>query len=144
MAAASPRRLISQVHCLVLVLDDHDDTREMYATFLTHDGHFTVESNVAPTEAFDWVRTSQPDVVVTDYRMPGLDGLEFCQQLAEHPDTRDVPRIMLTGITSEAELAPLRHLCAAVLIKPVFPADLIVEIYRVTDYECGPSSAVRS
>ena len=137
MAAASPQPQSSQMHCLVLVLDDHEDTREMYATCLLHDGHFIVESNVAPTDAFEWVRTAQPDVVVTDYRMPGLDGLEFCEQLAAHPDTRDIPRIMLTGITREVELAPLRQLCAAVLIKPVFPADLIDEIHRVTHYECG-------
>ena len=109
----------------------------MYATFLTDEGHFTVESNVAATEAFEWVLGAQPDVVVTDYRMPGLDGLEFCQQLATDPDTRDIPRILLTGITSDAELNPLRPLCAAVLIKPVFPAELIAEIYRVTHYDCG-------
>ncbi|MEO5896569.1 MAG: response regulator [Vicinamibacterales bacterium] len=75
MAAASPQPVNSQVHCLVLMLDDHEDTREMYATCLTLDGHFTVESNVLSTEAFDWVLRAQPDVVVTDYRMPGLNGL---------------------------------------------------------------------
>jgi len=69
--------------------------------------------------------------------MPGLDGFEFCQQLAAHPDTRAIPRILLTGVTSDEELAPLRKLCAAVMLKPVFPADLIVEIHRVTHSDCS-------
>ncbi len=137
MAAAYPQPVSSQMRCLVLVLDDHKDTREMYATCLTLDGPFTVESNVQPTEAFEWVLGAQPDVVVTDYRMPGLDGLEFCHQLAAHPDTRAIPRILLTGTTRDAELAPLRQLCAAVMVKPVFPADLIAEIHRVTHSDCN-------
>jgi CheY-like chemotaxis protein len=136
MTAVSAQRAGSQLHCLVLVLDDHEDTRQMYATFLTDEG-LTIESNVAPQQAIEWVRREQPDVVVTDYLMPGVDGLEFCQQLAAHPDTRHIPRILLTGVTSEAELAPLRQLCGAVLLKPVLPAELAAEISKATHYECG-------
>ena len=140
MTAASPQPGNSQLHCLVLMLDDHEDTREMYATFLEQNGHFTVESEIAPSEAFEWVRRARPAVVVTDFRMPGLNGLELCEQLAADPETRDIPRVLLTGVTSDAELEPLRQLCAAVLVKPVFPDQLIAEIHRVTAHECGRES----
>jgi CheY-like chemotaxis protein len=136
MTALSSRAHSDQ-DCVVLLLDDHQDTREMYAEALVTEGAFEVECNVDPTSALEWVKAAQPDVVVTDYRMPGLDGLELCRQLAADPATCDIPRILVSGFTSEAYLSPFRPLCAAVLTKPVLPTTLIAEIRRVVPFQCG-------
>ncbi len=67
--------------------------------------------------------SERPDVVVTDYMMPGIDGLELCRRLKANPVTVDIPVVMLTAaypLPSAAELS-----CHALLRKPVSVANLL-------------------
>lgn len=48
-------------------------------------------------QALALCRSDPPDLILLDAVMPGMDGLEVCQRLKEHPDTRDIPVIFVTG-----------------------------------------------
>ena len=48
-------------------------------------------------EAWDAIQERMPDLLVTDYQMPRLDGLELVRRIREHKETRDIPIIMLTA-----------------------------------------------
>jgi two-component system, NarL family, invasion response regulator UvrY len=67
----------------VMVVDDTDHVREMLATMLELDG-FTVVAKVASgQEAIDTVAATKPNIVVMDYKMPGMDGLTATRRVRE-------------------------------------------------------------
>ena len=79
----------------VLLVDDEEMVLSSLASFLRLETDYVVESRVDPEEALAWGREHDVDVVVSDYLMPGMDGIEF---LKAFRDLRPhAPRILLTG-----------------------------------------------
>jgi CheY-like chemotaxis protein len=115
---------------LVLLIDDHEDTRDMYCEYLrTVDGIGVVEG-VTPETAFARSLQTLPSVIVTDYKMAGVDGFELCNRLRAHPATSHIPLVMLTGHGAADDLQKFLSVCAAVLLKPVDPETLLAELRR--------------
>jgi CheY-like chemotaxis protein len=70
----------------VLVVDDTDHVRRMLTTMLSVDGFEVVGGASDGPSAIEAVTTGQPDVVVIDYKMPAMDGLETARRIrADHP-----------------------------------------------------------
>ncbi|MBV9410841.1 MAG: response regulator transcription factor [Acidimicrobiia bacterium] len=67
----------------VMVVDDTDHVRQMLASMLTLDGFEVVEEAASGNEAVRRIEGADPDVVVIDYRMPGMDGLETARTIKE-------------------------------------------------------------
>ena len=78
----------------VLVVDDDDTVREVLRRYLTRDGHEVIEAADGIT-GLNLARTEQPDLLVLDLMLPGMDGLDVCRELRK---TSDVPVIMLTAL----------------------------------------------
>ncbi|HEX4979205.1 MAG TPA: response regulator [Acidimicrobiales bacterium] len=68
----------------VLVVDDTDHVRRMLTTMLTVDGFEVVGSAADGPAAIEAAAAHRPHVVVVDYRMPAMDGLETARRLKEH------------------------------------------------------------
>ena len=84
----------------VLHVDDDEGILDLYTTFLekNHD-LLSVHSKLDPMEALDYLETTDIDCIVSDYDRPGLDGIEFLEQVREkYPD---LPFILCTGKGSE-------------------------------------------
>jgi two-component system, cell cycle response regulator DivK len=107
---------------LVLVIDDSDDTREMYAVALRLDG-FTVEEARDGQEALHKAVELLPDIIITDLVMPVIDGWETIQRLKADERTQRIPIIACSG-----EEAPSgTHDCRAdVLLPKPCPLDLLL------------------
>src|SRR5262245_849591 len=89
-------RLQPDLPPVVLVVDDHADTREMYATFLTAMGlHIREASSCA--EALAALASGAIDAVVLDRRLPDGDGADVVRALRADPRTRSVAAIVLSG-----------------------------------------------
>jgi len=108
----------------VLLVEDHDDTREAMREHLTMSGALVLTAQTA-IEALPQVVMS--DVVVTDLAMSGRDG----RWLVGHVETstRPVPVIAVTGYGEDYDLSGAPF--ARVLTKPVDPATLAAEILQV-------------
>ena len=66
-----------------MVVDDTDHVRQMLTSMLTLDGFEVVEEAASGHEAVRRIEGADPDVVVIDYRMPGMDGLETARNIKE-------------------------------------------------------------
>ena len=101
----------------VLVVDDDDAMRDFLTLGLSTSG-FTVETRRSSREALEYLATSDVDVVVTDWHMPGDDGLELCRRAGErYPD---VPVLVLTAFgTYEGAVDAIRVGAYDFLSKPI-------------------------
>ena len=129
---------------LVLIVDDHDDTREMYVASLAASGFEAIAAGDG-AHAYCQAQESHPDIVVTDLTLRGADGWQLIQDLKREPRTRDIPIVLLTG-HAEPQLRERaeREGCAAFFVKPCLPDDLAAELRhvldRTVDHERVPAS----
>ena len=116
---------------LVLVVEDFADAREMYAAFLTLSGMRVLEA-ADGEEAVRVATDSQPDAIVMDLALPGIDGCEATRRLRADPRTAHIPVIALSGQVLPRHADAARHAgCAVVLLKPLLPERLVAEVRRV-------------
>lgn len=115
---------------LVLVVDDYQDCREMYAAYLALAG-FRVLGARDGQEAVELTRVALPDVVLMDLSLPGMDGCEATRRLKSDPRTRDLPVVAMTAQTVRAleDLPPVGF--EALIIKPCLPDDLVRRVLAI-------------
>ena len=109
----------------ILVADDESHIRHVVSVKLQNAG-FRVIMACDGREALDLARQEKPDLIITDYHMPNLSGIELCQQLKQDPATSGIPAIMLTArgyALEEADTERSGILC--MLSKPFSPRQLL-------------------
>ncbi|GFN22813.1 MAG: response regulator transcription factor [Thermoanaerobacteraceae bacterium] len=84
---------------LILVVEDEEKIKDMVAGYLTREG-FRVQTAVTGLEALQLLERHKFDLVVLDWMLPGLSGLEVCKQVRQKSD---VPIIMLTARSEEVD-----------------------------------------
>lgn len=118
---------------LVLIVDDHADTREMCATLLDLAGFRTAEATNG-IEALSMARTLAPDCVLMDLSLPALDGREATRQLKADDQTRGIPVIAVSGLSfGEGDPRRSEEGFAAVLTKPYTPEAMLSAIRLALD-----------
>lgn len=116
---------------LVLVVDDSEDNRDVYAHYLQFSG-FRVEMASDGVEAVEKASSLRPDVIVMDLAMPRLDGWEATRRIKASPATSRIPVIALTGnADSESKRRTQEAGCSGYLTKPCLPEVLVSEIRRL-------------
>jgi CheY-like chemotaxis protein len=118
---------------LVLIVDDHDDTRELYIVGLAVYGFEAIGASDCE-QALRRASESHPDIVVTDLTLGGADGWQLVQHLKGEARTGDIPVVLLTchAAPSVRERAE-REGCAALFVKPCLPDALAAELRQVLD-----------
>ncbi len=116
----------------ILVVDDDPDFVEVMRTVLMADGHEIISAG-SGAEGMRQVARQQPDLVILDVIMSTvLDGLTMSQRMADDPEFRQVPIIMVTSIanTDYAALFPMSDYIHidAFLSKPVNPRELRAKV----------------
>ena len=110
---------------VVLVVDDHADTREMYAQFLSTVGFSTCEASTC-AEALVRCRRGDIAAVVLDRRLPDGDGMDVCRTLKAERGTRHLPIVVLSGWQPDGATGADSY-----LMKPVVPEVLVRELERL-------------
>lgn len=140
MTSAVPGRARSRLG-LVLLVDRDDDTREMYAEYLTK-AAVSIQQAADGRDALARATAYPPDLVVTETRLPGLDGYELCALLRSDSKTRFTPIVVVTGDGYQTDIAHAHAAGAdAVLIKPCLPEVLLAEMHRLVSHSADRRGA---
>ncbi len=113
---------------LVLVVDDFQDNREMFAEFLTLSG-FRVAEAADGLEAVARALELVPDVVLMDLSLPKIDGWEAARRIRQDARGAKMRILILTGHSGSS--AAERTGCDGFILKPCLPETLVGEIRRV-------------
>lgn len=120
-----------QTQTKVLIVDDEDNIRELVKFHIEKEGYLTVEA-ADGLEAIEKVNTEQPDLIILDLLLPGLDGLGVCRQLKSNKQTSGIPIIMLTAKQEEIDMVLGFELGADDYItKPFSPRALLARVKAV-------------
>jgi CheY-like chemotaxis protein len=116
---------------LVLVVDDNEDNRDIYASFLGYHG-FDVEQASDGAEALDRIDRRIPDLVLMDLSMPVLDGWEATRRIKADERTKRVVVVVVTGNVLGESLRRAEAAGAdAVLTKPCRPHEILGVVRRL-------------
>lgn len=112
----------------VLLVDDHDDGRELLGEYLTFNG-YTVEGCASAEEALAFVdKLGSPGAVITDLSLGAMSGAELARTLRARASTAAVPILAVTG---HASYDDPERLFEGVLVKPIALAELTALLARV-------------
>ena len=116
----------------ILVIDDEEDMAEVIRIVLESDGH-QVRAEVDPERAVAAASEFQPELVLTDLVMPGMDGHQVFRALREVPGLHDVPFAFLTSRDRPIDLMVGLHVLGAsdYITKPFDRLDLLRRVRKL-------------
>ena len=124
----------------ILAVDDEPDLLELIDTNLTAAGFTVLKADNGP-EALRQVRAFQPQLILLDVMLPGLDGLEVCKKLRLDPDARAIPIVMLTARAAEIDRVLGLELGADDYItKPFSMRELVLRVKKLLHRRSAPEA----
>lgn len=122
---------MSENKTTVLVVDDEAAIRDMIQYALEQAG-MSVQTAANAHEALLSVNQQRPDIILLDWMMPGVSGLELTRRLRRDSYTEDIPIIMLTArVTEDDKVSGLEAGTDDYVIKPFSPRELLARIKAV-------------
>lgn len=113
---------------LILAVDDEEHIRRLLRFTLEREG-FSVITAGEGLSALELARTHNPNLIILDVMLPGMDGLTFCQALRADQRFRDVPVIMLSARGGEADkVTGLETGADDYVTKPFSPRELVARV----------------
>ncbi len=120
----------------ILVIDDEPDIRDFISTLLEDNGYATMTA-VDGGEALDRVKEHRPDLITLDITMPEKSGVRFYRDMKESDDWKDIPVIIITGISSDFEkfISTRKQVPPpeAYVSKPINPKEILELVKKFTD-----------
>lgn len=132
-------------HDVILLLDDDPTSLRLLEMALLREGHKPV-AFTDPVAALDLLKTTEEviDLIVTDIRMPGINGLEFIRQIRARPATRFTPVLLCSGATDAGTVvAAISSGIRDYVVKPIDPAVVIRKVRAILS-DFGPIIASRA
>jgi len=115
----------------ILVVDDEPNNFDVIETFLSEQDYQLYYASNGDS-ALGILETVQPDLILLDVMMPGIDGIEVCRRIKAMPQWENVPIIMVTALTSKEDLARCLNAGADDFIgKPVNSSELRARVHSM-------------
>jgi len=122
---------VGKKHPRVLVVDDEKAILEMIRFALEQAG-MKAKTATSAYDALVSINDKRPDIILMDWMMPGMSGINLTRRLRKDSQTEDIPIIMLTArVTEDDKVAGLDAGADDYLIKPFSPRELIARIRAV-------------
>lgn len=117
----------------IMVVDDDDLQRKLTARILESEG-YRVDLAADGSEALRMLQSTQPDLILTDFLMPGLNGIELTERIKSYPALAGIPIVMITGHSEREVVLTSRQLGVVdFILKPINRSTLICKLDRVLD-----------
>ena len=114
-----------------VLVDDHKNFLDLAQEVVSRDGHETIAVS-DPQIAYETILASQPQCVLLDIMMPGIDGLDLCRRLREEAEIDRLKIIMVTGRGYDFDRRRALELGAdGFITKPINPELFMSEVYRI-------------
>ena len=114
---------------LVLLVEDFDDAREMYAEYLEFNG-LRVAGAADAVRGLQMADELQPSIILMDAALPGLSGWDAIKELKANPRTKHIPVLMMTGhVLGDAKERALAAGADGFIPKPCLPDELTRHIF---------------
>jgi two-component system phosphate regulon response regulator PhoB len=112
----------------VLIVEDEDSLVTLLSYNLQSEG-YTVVHTPSGTDAVMMMQEERPDIVILDWMLPGLAGIEICRQIRARPDTKGLPVIMLTARGEEGDrIRGLQTGADDYVVKPFSVSELVARV----------------
>ncbi|MBU2513680.1 hybrid sensor histidine kinase/response regulator [bacterium] len=82
----------------VLIVDDNPKNLQVLGSLLTQNGYSAVAAQ-GGEQALEYIKKKEPEIILLDIMMPGMDGIEVCKRLKDDEDTREIPILFITALT---------------------------------------------
>jgi putative two-component system response regulator len=116
---------LSSSHATILVADDNEINRELLSDILVGEGYKVICAEDG-SRAFHEIESRAIDLALLDVMMPGMTGFDVCQSIKSRPETRFIPVVLVTGLTSvEERIRGIRAGADDFLNKPVNSQELL-------------------
>src|ERR1700742_2134432 len=116
----------------VLIIDDEDDIREVAALSLETVAGWEVMVASSGAQGLARAATHQPDAILLDVMMPGMDGPSTFRELRKNPATAKIPVLLLTAKVQSSDQRRFADLgVEAILLKPFDPLTLSTQIASI-------------
>lgn len=114
----------------VLLIDDDPTTRSLISHFLRKED-FIVEKAAGASDGLARARSGQPDLLIFDAAVPGVNGFELLSLLKKDPETARIPVLMLSSLDEEEAIAQSLDEGANYIIKPFSPRILVAKVKKI-------------
>ncbi|MGH9833283.1 MAG: response regulator [Blastocatellia bacterium] len=115
----------------VLVVEDNDDSRELYALVLARAG-FEVKGAVDGEAALEMLDLCDPDLLITDIQTPNLSGVDLIRRIRADEKWMKLPIIAITAFSPDQLAHAAIHGATRVLRKPFEPNRLLSAVFELT------------
>ena len=115
----------------VLIIEDDPYNRELEKTLFERDGYTVLEAEDAE-KGLAIAQDKKPDVIIVDYQMPKIDGVQFIKMLKHDPKTKGIPCIIVTASTTEEQREKLKSSGACGYItKPINTRTFVEQVIKL-------------
>ena len=120
----------------ILMVDDDKDLLEVTQSLLTKKG-YEMATITCWEDALPAIESFQPQVILLDVFLSGIDGLDICKQLKSMPQTKHIPIIILSAYPSVAESVTYEYGADDFIAKPFEVNELIAKVHAVLSQTAG-------
>ncbi len=116
--------------CKILIVVDDKDLLDICQALLTDKG-FEVTTDLNWEKGFKYVTDFQPQLILLDVFLSGIDGLDICKQLKANQQTRDIPIIIFSAYPRIAQKVIYEYNADDFIAKPFEVEDLVYKVHSV-------------
>ncbi len=121
----------------ILVADDEAHILHVVTMKLNHAGYEIITA-MDGEEALELTLAEKPDLVITDFQMPYMTGLELCMRLRQNEQTRNIPVLMLTARGFDIEEHEMAEAgIRDVISKPFSPREVLRSVQHLLENDCA-------
>ena len=132
----------------IVIIDDHHDTLDILKHNLLLEG-YEVKMFFNAVDALKYINPDNTDLLITDWMLPEMDGLELCRHLKMSVSTRNIPLVMLTGKNDEIDAVTALEVGAEDYVtKPIRIKELLSRVKKIlrrnnTDEMAAPKKDIK-